>query len=70
MLAASYSFTAPPQITVQLKPAEGIEKQEVALECKASGDPPPKYNFYKVQQLVQSCTVGRWLYVWLCVWLC
>ena len=44
-----FPFTAPPQITVQLKPDEGIEKQEVALECKASGDPPPKYNFYKVQ---------------------
>jgi len=37
----------PPKITQPMRDSEGIEDQEVAIECKADGKPPPKYDFYK-----------------------
>ena len=42
-------FAAPPEITLELGETEGIEDQSVSIECRASGDPPPVYDFYKVR---------------------
>ena len=33
---------------MELGEVEGVEQQEVSISCEATGNPPPRYNFYKV----------------------
>ena len=47
---------------------EGVEKTEVVLDCKASGIPAPKYEFYKVSCLLQLLNYPkRYTYLYVCV---
>ena len=43
-----YLFAVPPKIKEQMESiTQGVEDQEVTIECKADGKPSPEYEFYR-----------------------
>ena len=49
----SLLFSVPPKMVQGPGEERGVEDHEVSLTCEASGHPAPKYDFYKVSQLVK-----------------
>ena len=42
-------FAVPPEIKQQMESiTQGVEDQEVTIECKADGKPSPEYEFYRI----------------------
>lgn len=39
-----------PIITKELGTTKGVELQQVAMECKAAGNPDPSYEFYRLNE--------------------
>lgn len=43
-------LTELPKITREMGTVKGVEGQQVAIECKASGKPAPQYEFFRVSE--------------------